>query len=143
MLERFPRETFVVYGYDRNETVGNLVYKPFSTTEFAEQLASARAVIATAGFTLISEALYLGKPYLAFPMQGQYEQHLNAHMLEAQGYGVEGKSVDENTLAGFLYRIPEYRSQLEDYPRAGNGGILKKLDELLADDLQGLVQYRR
>ncbi len=143
LLESFPRETFVVYGYDRDETVSNLIYKPFSTVEFAAQLAAARAVIATAGFTLISEALYLAKPYLAFPMQGQFEQHLNAHMLESLGYGAQGGSVDENTLAAFLYRIPEYHAQLDAYPREGNGEILQKLDDLLAEDMSGLLKYRR
>jgi uncharacterized protein (TIGR00661 family) len=64
-------------------------------------LSTAKAVIATAGFTLMSEALYLGKPYLAFPMQGQFEQHLNAHMLDLLGYGAQGHTADENTLASF------------------------------------------
>lgn len=43
---------------------------------FLQDLASAKAVMATAGFTLISESLQLGKPYLAMPMDGQYEQQL-------------------------------------------------------------------
>jgi uncharacterized protein (TIGR00661 family) len=38
--------------------------------------------MATAGFTLISEALHLKKPYLALPMIGQFEQAINAVFLE-------------------------------------------------------------
>jgi uncharacterized protein (TIGR00661 family) len=41
-------------------------------------LASARAVVCTAGFTLLSEARHLGKPVLAVPNRGFFEQALNA-----------------------------------------------------------------
>ena len=143
VLENFPDETFVVYGYDRDETVGNIVYKPFSPTDFPKHLASAKAVVATAGFTLISEALYLGKPCLAFPMQGQFEQQINAHMLGALGYGAEGQDADETTLASFLHKLPDYERKLESYPRQGNQKILDKLDDLLANDMAELLKFQR
>lgn len=143
VLQNFPHETFFVYGYDRDDTVGNIVYKPFSPVDFPKNLSSAKAVVATAGFTLISEALYLGKPYLAFPMQGQFEQHLNAHMLELLGYGAEGHVADEATLAAFLYKLPDYARRLEKYPRQGNQEIQHKLDRLLENEMAELLKYRR
>lgn len=91
----------------------------------------------------MTEALFLGKPYLAFPMQGQFEQQHNAHMLDLLGYGAEGKVADESTLATFLYRIPEYETKLEAYPRKGNQQILDKLDSLLANGMAELLQFRR
>jgi uncharacterized protein (TIGR00661 family) len=143
ILKTFPRENFFIYGYDRGDLEGNLQFKPFSKEGFLADLAACKAVIATAGFTLISEALHLGKPQLAFPMQGQFEQHLNAHMLEHQGYGAQCQLPDHKSIAAFLYDIPHYRQQLQNYPRAGNSAITDKLDELFADDLRLLRMFQR
>lgn len=142
VLNEFPREMFYVYGYDKEEIVSNLHYRPFSKQGFLDDLASAKAVVATAGFTLISEALYLGKPYLAFPMQGQFEQHLNAFMLHQQGYGEESAVPNADSLAAFLYRLPEYQQRLNNYPHNGNREIQQKLDELLADNLEKLYAFK-
>ena len=69
-LARFGREQFRVYGYDRDQQDGVLQFKPFSRDGFVHDLATAKAVISTAGFTLISEALSLRKPYLALADAG-------------------------------------------------------------------------
>jgi uncharacterized protein (TIGR00661 family) len=49
-------------------------------------------VIANSGFSLICEALYLGKPYLAIPVRHQFEQVLNAYYVDKMGYGTTGTS---------------------------------------------------
>ena len=134
LLSKFPRERFIVYGHDKAEEAGNVSYRKFSTDGFIDDVASAKAIIATAGFTLISEALYLGKPYLAMPMRGQFEQELNALMIDQLGYGKRVTRPRSASIAEFLYRLPEYRERLNDYPRQGNGAIMAKLDELLAGD---------
>lgn len=143
VLRHFGRETFCVYGYDREEIIGNLHFRPFSKEGFLQDLAECKAVIATAGFTLISEALHLAKPYLAFPMQGQFEQHLNAFMLEQQGYGAQCHTPDRKNIAAFLYELPAYKSALQKYPRAGNSAITAKLNELLSDNLRLLKTFAR
>ena len=40
------------------------------------------------GFSLLSEAVYLGKPMLSVPLHGQFEQLMNARYLEREGYGI-------------------------------------------------------
>ncbi len=133
-LNRFPRESFLVYGYDRSDCVGVTTFKPFSKDGFLRDLATAKAVMATAGFTLISEALHLRKPYMAMPMQGQFEQELNAFQLERSGYGKRVTEVVPEGIGDFLYRIPEYEERLQDYEAGDNQAIKEKLDELLAND---------
>jgi hypothetical protein len=96
-----------------------LAAKPTSGDGFLRDLARSKAVIATAGFTLATESIHLGKPYLALPMGGQFEQELNALLIEELGYGKNGRDASAETIGAFLYRLPEYR---------------EKLDELLADD---------
>jgi uncharacterized protein (TIGR00661 family) len=40
----------------------------------------------TQGFSLVTEALHLGKPYLAVPVQHQFEQIFNAYWLDKMGH---------------------------------------------------------
>jgi len=62
-----------IYGLRRDlkEDVreGNLVYRPFSEAGFIDDLRTARGVIASAGFTLMGEAVYLRRPMLAIPLK--------------------------------------------------------------------------
>lgn len=52
---------------------------------FLEHLAGCRAYVGSAGFEAICEAHFLGKPVLAVPTEGQFEQELNAW--DAQRFG--------------------------------------------------------
>nr|WP_233496491.1 glycosyltransferase family protein [Corallincola holothuriorum] len=142
-LSLFPRERFYVYGYNKDEVVGNLHFRSFSEEGFLQDLSSSKAVMATAGFTLISEALHLKKPYLAFPMQGQFEQHLNAHMLDKQGLGKACLQPDQDAIAAFLYQLPDYELALSLYQGCGNQGMQDKLDQLLANDMALLKSFKR
>lgn len=144
LLPEFPRERFVIYGASQGgPEAPNLEYHAPSQHGFLEHLVQARAVIATAGFTLLTESLFLAKPYLALPMKGQFEQELNAYLLAESGYGVryDGGGTDE--IAAFLYRLPEYERQLASYDPGTNAALCARLDELLADDAAELAQLVR
>ncbi|MCP3919844.1 MAG: hypothetical protein GY711_30290 [bacterium] len=143
LLRAFPRERFVVYGYDKSEEDGNLVFRPFSREGFLADLARARAVIATAGFTLMTESLFLRKPYLALPMAGQFEQELNGLLLAAGGWGKNVRNPGVEAIGDFLYRLPEYRARLDEYDAGDPAAITGKLDELLAADGQRVKAMKR
>lgn len=133
ILHSFRRERFVVYGYDRDDCEDNLQFSRPSNEGFLNHLATCRAVIATAGFTLLSEALYLGKPYLALPMRGQFEQQLNTWQLAEAGYGMQAAAPTAETVGGFLYHLPDFRDALTRYMRDDGRQLKEKLDHLLAD----------
>ena len=141
MLGSFPRERFLVYGAGREGEEGNLTFRSFSLDGFLADLASSKAVISTAGFTLMTEALHLGKPLLSLPMGGQFEQELNAHLLDDLNYGKNGRMADSESIGDFLYRLPEYQSSLKHYPAQDNSSILTKLDDLLANDCALAHEY--
>ena len=142
-LAEFPRESFRLYGADDDPGLDHVECRPFSRTGFLEDLASARGVVATAGFTLLTESLFHGKPYLALPMAGQFEQELNAMLLEQLGYGKRCQQLTTDALGEFLYRLPDHRQRLADYPREDNRKLLDKLDQLLANDAAGAVRARQ
>ncbi|MFH0953971.1 MAG: MJ1255/VC2487 family glycosyltransferase [Verrucomicrobiota bacterium] len=121
-----------VYGFGVEEKHGALQLREFSDTRFIEDLASCRAVVATGGFSLMSEAIFLGKPYLALPIGGQFEQVLNSLYLQKLGYGEYGDRLTPQSLAGFLSRVDAHAARLETYGQEGNTKILRALDGLLA-----------
>ena len=133
LLSARPGEHFVVYGYEREERSGSVELKRSSSDGFLRDLASCRAVVATAGLTLLTEALQLGKPLLALPIAGQFEQQLNAALLADAGYGANGRELTQASIDAFLGRLPQYEERLRDYPRADNSALFAKLDELLDD----------
>lgn len=122
---------FVAYGFGREGQEGNMLFKKPSMDGFLRDLAGARAVMANAGFSLVSEALHLGKPYLAIPVKNQFEQTLNAYYVDKLGYGAWWKELSKEKIESFLFNLPVYEENLRAYPRAGNGALLAKLDELI------------
>ena len=134
ILKSFNREQFTVYGYDRSGQDGNIVYKQFSKAGFLEDLASCKAVMATAGFTLMTESFYLRKPYLALPMRGQFEQELNAFWMAKLNYGLNLRRIRSEAVGNFLYRLPDFEKKLDDYHAADNSAIKDKLGELLENN---------
>jgi uncharacterized protein (TIGR00661 family) len=131
-LQRLPGK-FFVYGLKRDEVLGNVTLKGFSEDGFVRDLASARAVLAGGGFSLMGEAVYLGKPMLSVPLKGQFEQTLNALYLQKLGYGEYHRELSERAIAQFLERAPDYARNVAGHRQERNQAILAKLDALVAE----------
>jgi uncharacterized protein (TIGR00661 family) len=123
---------FIAYGFGREGQEGNILYKKPSIDGFFADLTRARAIVANSGFSLVTEALHLGKPYLAVPVSHQFEQIFNAYWLEKSGYGAYWEDMNKERVESFFYNLPHYREALAKYPRQGNGALLEKLDTLIA-----------
>ena len=110
---------------------GPLTFRPFSETVFIEDLATAYAVVASAGFTLMGECVYLRKPLLAVPLRGQFEQAFNARFLAHEGYGSTADEVDGASLSAFLEKVPSFQKHLAGYHQEGNVDLLSAVDQHL------------
>ncbi|HMB90388.1 MAG TPA: glycosyltransferase family protein, partial [Rhodothermales bacterium] len=113
----------------------NLTFKEPSLDGFLEDLATSRAVLCTAGFTLISEALYLGKPLLVVPNRGIFEQTLNALFLKREGLGeaVIGRCITTEDVQHFLSRLDTYEKHLRDRPACGNANAIACIERVLEE----------
>jgi uncharacterized protein (TIGR00661 family) len=133
-----------IYGMRRDLTedlqVGNLRYRPFHEKRFIDDLASARAVIAGGGFTVLSEAVYLRKPVLSTPIRGQFEQVLNARYLEGEGFGLEAREIEPGIVNRFLEGLPRFEEALAGYRQDGNRHLFDALDEKLDQAAAGLFR---
>ena len=107
MLGKFAGQKFHVYGFNKSDADKNCVFKKRSVEDFLADLASARGVVASAGFSLISECMHLKKKMLLLPLAGQYEQIINAHYVQNLGLGVSAEKLDKAVLAQFLDELDE------------------------------------
>jgi uncharacterized protein (TIGR00661 family) len=133
-----------VYGMHRGLTEerveGNVRHMPFSEAGFIEDLATARAVIAGGGFTVMGEAVYFHKPMLAVPLANQFEQTLNARWLAQLGYGRYVSAIEDvSQVRSFLEAVPACEERLASYHQDGNRDLLGALDEHLDRAAAGLV----
>ena len=83
--------------------------------------------------------MHLGKPYLATPVRGQFEQTLNARYIEQLGYGSYDARLDITTLRDFLARTDEFAANLQTYSRQDNSHLFTRVDELLDQCAAGLL----
>jgi uncharacterized protein (TIGR00661 family) len=128
---------FRVYGMGRDERIGNVWLRGFSEEEFIQDLATCRGVLATGGFSLMGEAIYLGKPLLAVPLRKQFEQLLNSLYLEKLGYGEYHDELTPEVVRAFSGRADGYTENLKNHQQEGNTRILDSLDRLIAAAVEG------
>lgn len=133
-----------IYGMRRDITEekveGTLRYRPFSETTFINDLASARAVIAGGGFTLMGEAVHLHKPMLAVPLGRQFEQVLNSRYLEREGFGLCSEVfADPIVVREFVGRLREFEDKLASCHQDGNNVLFETVDHLLDQAAAGLL----
>jgi uncharacterized protein (TIGR00661 family) len=122
----------LVYGMRDGPLVGTtdgaIEFRPRSVDGFLADLVTARGVITGGGFSLLSEAVYLGKPVLSVPLRGQFEQLMNARYLEREGYGLCAPAVDTPVLEAFLERLDGFHERLEGYVQDGNVEALEAIE---------------
>lgn len=125
---------FVIYGLHREEVIGNCTLRTFSEVRFLEDLARARSVLTNGGHTLITEALALGKPILCEPVVGQFEQVLNALLIDELGYGQLVECLTPEAVRDFLQLEDRFRRTIQErYPPADNATALRGLEEAILE----------
>jgi uncharacterized protein (TIGR00661 family) len=124
-----------IYGLRRNlseeQVEGNLRFRPFDESTFIADLASSRAVVSGGSFTVMSECVYMHKPLLAVPVNGQVEQVVNARYLEKLGYGQTADHIDGPVLSAFLRAVPQCEERLASYKQDGNRVLFENLSRQL------------
>ncbi len=122
-----------VYGFGRAGRDGNLHFKKPSEDGFLRDLASCRYVVCGAGHTMISEALFYGKPVLSFPIKNAFEQFINALYLERLGYGRyhTGLRPQPGLIASFESRLEDFAANLRKTDFCGNRVIFTLLERFI------------
>jgi uncharacterized protein (TIGR00661 family) len=95
-------------------------------TKFLQMMSGCRALVTTAGFESVCEAMYLDKPVMVVPIH--YEQACNAADTERVGAGVAAERFDLSVLMDYL---PQHHPKGESFRRwyqRGNSLWLEKIN---------------
>jgi len=115
----------------------NVRYYKQGSTSFRGHLASCHGIIATAGHSLLSEAMHLNIPVLAVPLK-LYEQQMNAYVLQKGGFGLSISQLTNRNLKEFLAGLGDFRRNIR-YDRnlllKGNGLTLAR------DEINDILSY--
>ena len=106
-----PEQVLHCFWDNRNaETVEHydetLTFHRLDDEKFLRMMAQCQGLITTAGFESICEAMYLGKPVLAVPVEGHFEQYCNSLDAVAAGAGLASRHFDIDRFAQFA---PSYQ----------------------------------
>jgi uncharacterized protein (TIGR00661 family) len=125
----------MVYGFDEERTAGNLHFKKNSEAGFLDDLSRCRYVVCGGSHTLISEALFYGKPVIAFPIKNAFEQFLNAFYLERLGYGryFTGLRPPPEIIPAFEARLDSCRKNIQAGNFCGNQEIFALVDQFIRE----------
>ena len=77
----------------------------------------------------------MGKPVLAFPEPGNFEQQINAQLINDSGGGMAAphRLIDDALLRSFLDKVDDYRSLLATHDGSGNQEAVRLVDALIRD----------
>ncbi len=129
-LNKLPYQ-FRLYGMRRQGQEKNVTLCDFSPTGFVDDLRTARAVIAGGGYSLMGEAVHLHVPMLSVPIEGQFEQELNARYLTHLGYGNWTRTLTVEAVEAFLAATDQHAQALMRYTPRDNQMLAECVNELL------------
>lgn len=123
-----------IYGPGKVGVEGPLDFRAVDRQEFVADLARCRALVSTAGNQVVGEALHLGKPVLALPEPGNWEQGLNGAFVERMGVGMcaSMRTLRSLRIREFLSRLDDYRAVMPRGQAGGNYEVSRILEEFLA-----------
>ncbi len=126
---------FIIYGFDKDQKVGNLIFKKFRDDKtYINDLANSKAVITNGGFTLISEAVYLHKPILVVPIKKHFEQIMNALYVQENKIGEFYDDLNENHVVEFIMNLKKYK--FDKFEKWDNEQTFNLLDMLIRKELK-------
>jgi uncharacterized protein (TIGR00661 family) len=144
LLTKLDKYKFIVFTTDNFEEKNYpykrdwITFRHIDPNDFVEKLLNCKAVISTAGHTLLSEALFLKKPFFAVGLEGQFEQRLNVWLLEKYkwGEGCKLSRLEIRHLSDFMKNINRYKKNLskakiEDH----TGRIVDLIQEKIKKDV--------
>ena len=93
----------------------NLSFHQVHDTNFLRDMAACKGLVSTAGFESICEAMYLGKPVMVIPVQGQYEQACNALDTVNSGAGIASEDFDFSKLEKLVEEGFYTKNSIQDW----------------------------
>lgn len=111
LLEKTHGVTFHVFLPHKHQSLPpsttQVTFYHHGDVQFDTLLSTCHGIIATAGHTLLSEAMHLGIPVLALTLP-IYEQLMNGHIIATNDFGMACQTLDQEQLTRFIQTLPHY-----------------------------------
>lgn len=107
-----------------------LTFHRINGRKYLEMLAGCEALVTTAGFESVCEAMYLGKPVMMVPVPNHFEQECNAIDGVISGAGITSKSFDLSVLLDYLPRHVDQSEKFRSWYKHGRFIFINEIDDL-------------
>jgi len=120
--------------WDKADAPDELIYDStlsfhrINSQKYLTKLASCRALVTTAGFESVCEAMYLGKPVMMVPVPNHYEQECNALDGVISGAGVTSKTFNLSVLLDYLPHHVDQSVKFRNWYHRGNAMFLNNIE---------------
>ncbi|MFN4285458.1 MAG: glycosyltransferase family protein [Lacibacter sp.] len=106
----------------------NLYFHSLDDQKFLRYMANARALVTTAGFESVCEAMYMGKPVLMVPVEGHFEQWCNARDGAKAGAGTYADRFDLDVLLQYLPHHQNRQSSFQQWVHQATPLLLQTVE---------------
>ncbi|GGB76668.1 glycosyltransferase family protein [Dyadobacter sediminis] len=110
-----------------------LTFHRINSEKYLNMLASCKALVTTAGFESVCEAIYLGKPVMMIPVPNHFEQECNALDGVISGAGVRSKTFDLSVILEYLPRHQDQSEKFRNWYKSGASRFVQEI-EIIAGD---------
>ena len=115
-------------GYNRKYNAHrNFILHPLDEDDFLDHLARCSGYVTTAGFESVAEALYLGKPVMVVPVEGQYEQACNALDAEYYEQVIRSEKFDLSALVNLIHNPVTRKDNFKNWAKQSKKIMLHEL----------------
>ena len=111
-----------------------LTFHRINSEKYLQMLASCRALVTTAGFESVCEAMYLGKPVMMVPVPNHFEQECNAVDGVISGAGVTSKTFDLSVLLDYIPKHLDQSSKFRTWYHRGEDMFLQEIEAFVKKD---------
>ncbi|MCF0051336.1 glycosyl transferase [Dyadobacter sp. LJ53] len=105
-----------------------LTFHRIHSEKYMQMLASCTALVTTAGFESVCEAMYLGKPVMMVPVPNHFEQECNAMDGVISGAGVTSKTFDLSIILDYLPKHIDQSQKFRSWYHRGEAMFLKEIE---------------
>lgn len=106
-----------------------LTFHKINSEKYLRMLATCRALVTTAGFESVCEAMYLGKPVMMVPVPNHFEQECNAIDGVISGAGVMSKSFDLSVIFEYLPKHIDQSEKFRNWYHRGHQMFVREIAE--------------
>lgn len=110
-----------------------LTFHRINGAKFLRMMESCRALVTTAGFESVCEAMYLGKPVLMVPVPKHFEQACNAIDGVLSGAGASSRVFDLSVLTDFLPYFQSPRVEFQSWCSESDRLFIRHLETVVSN----------